>query len=118
MSQTEDGGKLPKTFKQFVLRFPELGAAHERIGKTVDDLGPLDTKTRFLIKIGICVGGGLESAMRSHVRRATQAGATPEEIEQAIMLGMNTVGFPRTVAAWSWALQQFERDRNHVAEGD
>ena len=24
------------------------------------------------------------------------------EIEQAILLGMNTVGFPRTTAAWSW----------------
>jgi alkylhydroperoxidase/carboxymuconolactone decarboxylase family protein YurZ len=111
MSQAEGGKKLPKTFEQFVHRFPELGAAHERIGKAVDDLGPLDAKMRFLIKIGICVGGGLESAMRSHVRRAMQAGATPQEIEQAIMLGMNTVGFPRTVAAWSWAQQQFERDR-------
>lgn len=26
MSQAEDGGKLPKTFKPFVQRFPELGA--------------------------------------------------------------------------------------------
>jgi hypothetical protein len=24
---------------------------------------------------------------------------------------MTTVGFPRTVAAWSWAHVQFERDR-------
>lgn len=113
-----DNHKLPKTFKQFVQRFPELGAAHERIGKTVDDLGPLDAKTRFLIKIGICQGGGLESAMRSHVRRATQAGATAQEIEQAILLGMNTVGFPRTVAAWSWAQQQFERDGDQASAGD
>lgn len=117
MSQPDSGEKLPKTFKQFVQRFPELGAAHEQIGRAVDGLGPLDAKTRFLIKIGICVGGGLESAMRSHVRRATQAGATPQEIEQAIMLGMNTVGFPRTVAAWSWAQQQFARDRDESTSG-
>jgi alkylhydroperoxidase/carboxymuconolactone decarboxylase family protein YurZ len=38
-----------------------------------------------------------------------QHGATKTEIEQAILLGMNTVGFPRTVAAWSWAQVQFER---------
>jgi alkylhydroperoxidase/carboxymuconolactone decarboxylase family protein YurZ len=45
------------------------------------------------------------------VRRATEAGASEAEIEQAIVLAMNTVGFPRTVAAWSWAHEQFERDR-------
>jgi len=32
------------------------------------------------------------------------------------MLGMNTLGFPRTVAAWSWAQQQFERDRRDREE--
>jgi len=62
-----------------------------------------------MVKIGICIGAGLESALRSHVRRALQHGATPAEIEQAILLGMNTVGFPRTVAAWSWAQEQFKR---------
>ena len=61
------------------------------------------------ISIGICVGAGLESALRSHVRRAIQHGATVEEIEQAILLAMNTVGFPKTVAAWSWAHIQIER---------
>jgi hypothetical protein len=40
MSQSEGGGKLPKTFKQFVQRFPELGAAHERIGMAVDAFAP------------------------------------------------------------------------------
>jgi hypothetical protein len=29
---------------------------------------------------------------------------------------MNTVGFPRTVAAWSWAHEQFERDRREQEE--
>jgi len=62
------------------------------------------------VKIGICLGGGLESALRAHVRKATKAGATVGEIEQTIVQGMNTVGFPRTVAASSWAKQQFERD--------
>jgi len=100
----------PKTFRDFVARFPVLGEAHQRVGREVESLGPLDSKQCALIKIGISLGAGLESAVRSHVRRATGAGATHEEIEQAILLGMNTVGFPRTVAAWSWANQQFERD--------
>ena len=105
-----DNTQPPKTFRDFVARFPVLGEAHQRLGREVESLGPLDTKECALIKIGISLGAGLESALRSHVRRATRAGASREEIEQAILLGMNTVGFPRTVAAWSWANQQFERD--------
>lgn len=106
--------RLPSTFKAFLAKFPELGEAHERVAKAVQAAGPLDPKTLELIKIGICLGAGLESGLRSHVRRAGQNGATQAEIEQAILLGMNTCGFPRTVAAWSWALTQFERDRAEV----
>jgi 4-carboxymuconolactone decarboxylase len=105
---------LPGTYKSFVRKYPALGDAHEAIADAVDDLGALDSKTCSLVKIGICVGAGLESAMRAHVRRATQNGASEEEIEQAILLGMNTVGFPRTVASWSWAHIQFEREHNNA----
>ncbi|MCC6951545.1 MAG: carboxymuconolactone decarboxylase family protein [Phycisphaerales bacterium] len=110
MERTEPPGpRLPGTYKEFVRKFPALGQSHERIAKAVEDAGPLDAKTLALIKIGICVGAGLESALRSHVRRAMQHGATAVEIEQTILLGMNTVGFPRTVAAWAWANEQLER---------
>jgi alkylhydroperoxidase/carboxymuconolactone decarboxylase family protein YurZ len=40
-----------------------------------------------------------------------QQGATIKEVEQTILLAMNTCGFPRTVAAWQWAWQQIDRDR-------
>jgi alkylhydroperoxidase/carboxymuconolactone decarboxylase family protein YurZ len=113
MASKKDTGKapanLPGTFKDFISKFPELGKAHEQVAKAVESAGPIDAKTCALIKIGICVGAGLESATRSHVRRAMQHGASEKEIEQAILLAMNTVGFPKTVAAWSWARQQFER---------
>lgn len=100
---------LPAPYKSFISKFPALGDAHEQIAKTVDGCGPLDPRMCALIKIGICTGGGLESALRSHVRRAISAGAAAQEIEQAILLGMNTVGFPRTVAAWTWAQEQMAR---------
>lgn len=105
------GARVPGTFKEFVGRNPALGRAHEAVAKAVEQAGPLDGRTLALIKIGICVGAGLESALRSHVRRAMEHGASTVEVEQAILLGMNTVGFPRTVAAWAWAQEQFERGR-------
>lgn len=103
-------GKLPGTYKRFAARYPELAQTHEKIAQAINALGHLDERTTELVKIGVCVGAGLESALRAHVRRATQAGASQEEIEQAILQGMNTCGFPRTVAAWSWAQEQFARD--------
>ena len=101
--------KLPGTYKAFVTKFPKLGEAHEMVATAVERAGPLDAKTCALVKVGICVGAKLESALRSHVRRAMQHGATIAEIEQAVLLGMNTVGFPQTVAAWSWAWTQIDR---------
>jgi len=83
----------------------------DRPDKTIEvDAGPLDERSCELIKIGISLGGGLESALKSHVRRARHAGATIEEIEQAISLGMTSMGWARTVAAWRWAHDQLQRD--------
>ncbi len=102
--------KLPSVFKQFVARYPKLGEAHEQIGRAVESSGPLDRKTLELIKVGISIGAGLETAVRSHVRQAIQHGATEVEIEQAVLLAYNTVGWPRMIAGWTWARQQIERN--------
>lgn len=104
-------GKLPKTYLEFVSRFPKAAKAHEDMAKAVDAAGPLDRKTCALIKIGISLGAGLESAVRSHVRRAREAGASDTEIEQAILLAMTTCGFPRTVAAWKWSRESKEETK-------
>ena len=101
--------KLPGKFKEFVAKFPELGEAHAQIGKAVDGYGPLDRKTIELVKIGISIGAGLETATRSHVRQAMQNGATEAEIEQAVLAAYNTVGWPRMIMAWTWARQQIDR---------
>ncbi len=95
--------QIPQTFEAFTDRFPGLDQAHRQAGAALDEAGPLDARTRALIKIGVCVGAGLESALKSQVRRGLEAGLSSEEIEHALVLGMNSVGFPKTVAAWQWA---------------
>jgi AhpD family alkylhydroperoxidase len=111
--QKED---LPGTYKAFVRKFPGIGRAHEAAADAAAQAGPLDSKTRELIKIGISIGAGLETAVRSHVRRATEHGATEAEIEQAVLLAFNTCGFPRTVMAWQWARRQLDRGGAPVRE--
>lgn len=93
---------LPETFQRFVKKFPEIADVHETFAQLVDKKGVLDRKTCELIKLGISIGAGLETATQSHARRARQNGASLAEIEHAILLTMNTCGFPRTVAAWQW----------------
>jgi 4-carboxymuconolactone decarboxylase len=112
MSATEGGAgpKLPKTFRAFTTKFPGIAQAHEQVARVADEAGPLDRKTCELIKIGISLGAGLESAVKSHTRRALEHGASDAEIEQAILQGINTRGFPATVAAWQWAWEQIQRD--------
>ncbi len=107
----DSADKLPGTFTEFCRRFPDLGRLHQETGEALKGAGPLDGKTAELIKVGMCVGAGLESALRSHVHRAMKQGATEAEVEHAIVLAMTTCGFPATARAWSWAKVQFDRER-------
>ena len=105
-----EGEDLPRTFLDFSERFPDVVKGHSRMGRALDAAGPLDRKAAELVKLGVCVGASLESATKSHVRRAREAGATPDEIEHAILQGLNTVGFSRTVMAWTWAREELARE--------
>ncbi len=109
MTAGNSAAQPPKTFLDFAARFPDLAGAHEKIAAAAEAHGPLDKKTIELVKIGISLGAGLETAVRSHVRRALEHGATELEIEQVILLAYNTCGWPRTVAAWKWAREQIQR---------
>lgn len=101
--------ELPATFRAFNQGYPKIASAHQEIAAAVEEAGPLDTKTRALVKIGICTGQGLDTALRTHVLRALQAGATPAEVEQAVLLAVNTIGFPATMAAWKRAREEITR---------
>jgi len=96
---------LPKPYQQFRKDHAAVYQAYENLGAVTADSGPLDAKTRELVKLGMAAAGKSESAVQSHVHRALDAGATPQEIEHALMLGVNTLGFPTMMAALTWAKQ-------------
>lgn len=102
------GQDVPTTYQRFTERFPGIGESHEALGRTGND-GPFDRKTVELLKLAICVGARLESASKSHARRAVQHGATRAEVEHAVSLAVNPVGFPQTVMAWQWVTEQLEQ---------
>ena len=93
---------LPQTFKDIVKEYSEVWEAHEKLTQACADAGPLDRKTRDLIKVALSVGAGLETATERHAIMAVENGATMEEIEHTVLMAMTTCGHPRTAAGWAW----------------
>lgn len=94
---------LPEIYRSFRQRFPEVVDRHDAVAESVDAAGPLDEQTVRLVKLGVALGGQAEGAVRSNVRKALEVGVSREAIEQVILLGLTTRGFPATIAAWQWA---------------
>src|SRR5919204_2189199 len=95
--------KLPSAYRRFASDHPRIIQAYEALGDATLQDGPLDRRTAELVKLGIAIGARLEGAVHAHVRRARDAGATPEDIRHAIRLATTTVGFPTMMSALSWA---------------
>ncbi len=95
--------KLPKQYLQIKKNHVKYFNAVEELGKVVKQEGPLDERTAHLIQLAAAATIHSEGAVHSHVRRAMEAGVTPEEIYHAIILLTCTIGFPTVVAALSWA---------------
>lgn len=105
------GSKPPKTYEEFVSRFPGIGEGWEQLHVGAREAGPLDERTLLLVKVAITVGAQREGALHSAVRRARAGGASDDEIEQVIVSAASTIGLPSTVAAWTWARDVLKKER-------
>jgi 4-carboxymuconolactone decarboxylase len=95
--------KSPEWFLSLKRKHRGFIEAVEELGKVTRREGPLDEKTVHLIQLGAAATLRSEGAVHSHVRRALEAGAKPEEIRHAIMVLTSTIGFPNIAAALKWA---------------
>jgi AhpD family alkylhydroperoxidase len=92
----------PKHFRQLAKQFPDYIAAVEQLGDKVKAAGPLEPKVAELIQLAAAAAVHSEGSVHSHTRRARKAGATPDEINHAVLLLTSTIGFPSVAAALSW----------------
>jgi len=90
---------IPKRYQELMARFPSVGSAYEALGEAVHAAGPLDERTRALIKIAVSTGARLDGAVQSHIRKARKTGVTYDEMVHAVMLALPTVGFPAMMSA-------------------
>ena len=93
---------LPKTYLNIKERNPAFIAAVEALGAATKEAGPLDEKTAQLVQLAGAAAIRSEGSVRSHAKRAREAGATPEEITHTLILLTSTIGFPTVAAALSW----------------
>jgi alkylhydroperoxidase/carboxymuconolactone decarboxylase family protein YurZ len=94
---------LPKTVKSFSASYSNVWRIFQKLGDACHGAGPLDERVRRLVKIGIAAAAQSEGAVHSAVRHAKAAGIPADEIRQVIVLSITTIGFPRAMAAMSWA---------------
>ncbi len=99
---------LPAPYTRIREEFPEVAAAYDALGSAAHEAGPLDDKTRQLIKLALAIGAQLEGATHAHARRSLEAGITPEEIKHVVILAMTTLGFPATVKAYTWVCDELD----------
>ena len=106
---------LPQPYRRFERDFPHIDEAYGHLANLCHEAGPLDDKTRRLVKLGIALGLQSEGAIKSQTRKALDAGATPDEVRHACLLVLTTAGFPAMIAGMAWVEEVLEARTAGVA---
>jgi alkylhydroperoxidase/carboxymuconolactone decarboxylase family protein YurZ len=102
---------LPDQYLSIRKRFKKLSKAVENLGKATRESGPIDEKTSHLIQLAAAAAIKSEGSVHSHIRRALDAGANPDEIYHAILLLTSIIGFPSVSAVLSWTDDVMAKNR-------
>ena len=105
---------LPSNISSFEKKYPVIWEAFAKLGEACHETGPLDEKTRRLIKLAIAVAFRHEGAVHSATRNALRSGVTRQEIEHVVLLAITTIGWPATYASLTWIEDEFsDRAEGH-----
>ncbi|HYO81964.1 MAG TPA: carboxymuconolactone decarboxylase family protein [Bryobacteraceae bacterium] len=95
--------KPPSQLSRFESHYPDVWRAFSELAQACHDAGgPLDERSRRLVKLAIAVGNRHEGAVHSAVRQALNSGATPAELRHVAVLAITTIGWPAAHAALTW----------------
>jgi alkylhydroperoxidase/carboxymuconolactone decarboxylase family protein YurZ len=88
--------------ENFRQQYPDVWKAFAKLANECHDTGPLDDRSRRLIKLALAIGAGLEGATHSAVRHAMDQGITQAELDHVAILAITTLGYPSAMRALSW----------------
>lgn len=100
MSRKSDD--LPSGAGKLAAAFPAVWEAYATLGKAAAEAGPLDARTRRLVKLALSIGVSSEGAVHSHTRRAIAEGISKPELKQVALLAIATAGLPQAVKGLTW----------------
>lgn len=86
----------------FRTTYPDVWKHFSALAEACHEGGPLDEKSRRLVKLALAMASGLEGGTHSAVRHALDAGITREEIGHVAILAITTLGYPAAMRAMSW----------------
>jgi alkylhydroperoxidase/carboxymuconolactone decarboxylase family protein YurZ len=93
---------IHKIFTKFKREFPRVYSGHEALGKEIHkNSGPLPEKICWLIKIAVSGASQHPIALETHITKAKEAGVSDDEIKHALLLLIQTTGFPTFMEAYS-----------------
>ena len=88
---------------------PEVASAFNGLITSLVATKGLDTKTKQLIYIAMKAAMGDDTAVRAHIPMAKAAGATREEVIDAILMTLTVSGIRGVVHCLPEAVKQFEK---------
>ena len=98
--------ELPAPITNFKKLYPQVWKAFTELGERCHEAGPLDERSRRLVKLALSIGAGLEGATHSAVRNAKRAGLNDKEIDHVVVLAVTTLGLPSATRAFTWIRDQ------------
>jgi len=100
---------LPKWYRHFLKKYPDIAKKYTELGDAVHGWGPLDNKTRALVKLAISGTSLQKSAFRSHIYKAKNLGISREAMEHVALLTLPTLGFPSAMTLLSIIDKEFSK---------
>jgi alkylhydroperoxidase/carboxymuconolactone decarboxylase family protein YurZ len=99
VTKTEE---LPSGAGDLARAYPAVWQAFAALGQATAEAGPLDARTRRLVKLALAIGAASEGAVHSHTRRAIAEGLSKKELKQVALLAIATLGLPQAVKGLTW----------------
>jgi 4-carboxymuconolactone decarboxylase len=86
----------------FQERVSPVNTQYEALGREIHETGgPLPEKVRWLIKVAVSAASQHRLSLETHIAKAREAGATEAEIAHALLMVMQTTGFPTFMESYS-----------------
>jgi len=102
MAEAPPPGGLIETIRN--LASPEVAEHWQGLRRACEEAGPLEPKYQYLIRLSGLSIVRFQDAFKAQCRFALDAGATPDEIRQAVLLTLgSTAGMSPMLDALRWA---------------